>query len=601
MSEIYTNLQVSPRKKRCLPGSDDESVLTPKKLRRAPPTPPPTVTRKTVSETSPALPAHLSRLHSIQTRLQHAISHALATCAVSPTSDTGIVRNVLNHLSLSTYAGLTTQFDIDDLRRLCWLWEWDGEEVKPPVAKKKKDDDDVFNEEEDNPFLESEAAPAPKEWTRGAMGFVISTTTHHSRREGKRVPAYGIGIEVEMDIDKDMGGGMAAVARWTAASEKRRADFLQKLKRWVELHPGADPVPTIPLADLPELPAAPKTTTLTRLFAAVSPKASSSSSPSKLPIAPPSPSRSSTKSPTKSNILFPLLSPRKKTTDNRPFPVPSFPVTPSSRAEKKNSILFPVTPSSHHGSASSVKALLTPRTPTTSFSDSGSECSTPTRQRTSSTTTTPTQTPSTLRRQALYERVRQKSLTSSPTKTPSKSADGTTLTRDQMLKLSQDEMRRRCLLGRLDGVADSVWMLFSNPTGSMSTPSRKRKALRTSEVATAIVKSSPVPISASEANESITMLTTLCPFFLRKMNIGKEEWLEMPAPTSSSDSGGGDASSKSPTKSPAKSPTKAAPPSPGGKDSVQELLTRSPRRVKRETGGLREVRQIIRRELSLAD
>ncbi len=143
---------------------------------------------------------------------------------------------MLNHLSLSTYAGLTTQFDIDDLRRLCWLWEWDGEEVKPPVEKeKKKDDDDVFNEEEDNPFLEAEAAPAPKEWTRGAMGFVISTTTHHSRREGKRVPAYGIGIEVEMDIDKDMGGGMAAVARWTAASEKRRADFQQKLKRWVEV------------------------------------------------------------------------------------------------------------------------------------------------------------------------------------------------------------------------------------------------------------------------------------------------------------------------------------------------------------------------------
>lgn len=81
------------------------------------------------------------------------------------------------------------------------------------------------------------------------------------------------------------------------------------------------------------------------------------------------------------------------------------------------------------------------------------------------------------------------------------------------------------------------------------------------------------------------------------MNIGKEEWLEMPAPTSIADSGDGDVA----TKSPAKSPTKAAPPSPGGKDSVQELLTRSPRRVKRETGGLREVRQIIRRELSLAD
>jgi hypothetical protein len=39
-----------------------------------------------------------------------------------------------------------------------------------------------------------------------------------------------------------------------------------------------------------------------------------------------------------------------------------------------------------------------------------------------------------------------------------------------------------------------------------------------------------------------------------------------------------------------------------GKDeSTQELVTRSPRRVKREGGGLREVREIIRKELDLQD
>lgn len=65
------------------------------------------------------------------------------------------------------------------------------------------------------------------------MGFVLSSATHYSRVDRKRVSAYGnhgIGIEVEMDIDKDMGGGMAAVAHWTAAAGKRRSEFRSKLE-----------------------------------------------------------------------------------------------------------------------------------------------------------------------------------------------------------------------------------------------------------------------------------------------------------------------------------------------------------------------------------
>lgn len=134
-------------------------------------------------------------------------------------------------MSLTTYAGLTTQFDVDELSRLCWIWEWDGKTL--PVEKKKGPASDA----EENPFLVDES-PAPTtttEWTRGAMGLVLSSTTHYSKRDRKRVPAYGIGIEVEMDIDKDMGEGMAAVARWTAAAETRRSEFRAKLKRWVEV------------------------------------------------------------------------------------------------------------------------------------------------------------------------------------------------------------------------------------------------------------------------------------------------------------------------------------------------------------------------------
>ena len=190
------------------------------------------MTRKSAKQSPPQseLPAHLSRLHSIHTALQHALSHALATCAVSPTSDTGIVANVLNHFSLTTYAGLTTRFDVEDLRRLCWLWEWDGESLNEAKPKPKADVQD-----DDNPFLDTPAPSQTKDWTRGAMGFVISATSHYSKNAGKRVSAYGVGIEVEMDIDKDMGGGMAAVARWTAAGETRRQEVREKLERWVQV------------------------------------------------------------------------------------------------------------------------------------------------------------------------------------------------------------------------------------------------------------------------------------------------------------------------------------------------------------------------------
>jgi len=138
--------------------------------------------------------------------------------------------------------------------------------------------------------------------------------------------------------------------------------------------------------------------------------------------------------------------------------------------------------------------------------------------------------------------------------------------------------------------------LFSTPTsGSSATPTaRKRRALPTSEVATAIIKSSSVPISSAEANESLSILAKLCPFFVKELTIAGEAWLEMPSSNAAVQV------DASPSK---KRPV--APSSPGavkGKhDSADELVTRSPRRVKREAGGLREVREIIRREMELQD
>ena len=83
------------------------------------------------------------------------------------------------------------------------------------------------------------------------------------------------------------------------------------------------------------------------------------------------------------------------------------------------------------------------------------------------------------------------------------------------------------------------------------------------------------------------MLAKLCPFFIRPLNIGGEEWFEMPSSSAVE-----------------KDEEKQAPPSPSarkgkGRDmtSAEEVLTRSPKRVERGGGGLREVRERIRREL----
>ena len=92
-------------------------------------------------------------------------------------------------------------------------------------------------------------------------------------------------------------------------------------------------------------------------------------------------------------------------------------------------------------------------------------------------------------------------------------------------------------------------------------------------------------MSTAEAQESLTILTSLCPFFLKPLDVDGQEWLEMPASTYTSGE-------------------KLVPTSPGpsrGKEDSAEVLIRSPRRVKKEAGGLREVRERIRREIEMQD
>jgi hypothetical protein len=189
----------------------------------------------------------------------------------------------------------------------------------------------------------------------------------------------------------------------------------------------------VPLADLPQLATQSiQPSSLTRALASASPKGAAALA-NALPSSP-------SKSPSKSTapVPFPIAKPHFG--DASPSK-PSLLSTPSSRLRRVNPLA----------------GLLTPQTPARKRLQSDALPTTPVHQRGPDAQTAPS-TPSTSRRQALYDRVRLKSLTSTPVKAKSAEVAGGKLTRDQIQKMGQEEIRRRCLLGRLGGVAESTWM-----------------------------------------------------------------------------------------------------------------------------------------------
>ncbi|KAF8331500.1 uncharacterized protein EI90DRAFT_3058103 [Cantharellus anzutake] len=449
----------TPKKKR-LYIDEDDSVITPKKLRSAPLTPPPTT--KFQRNDIKSFPSHLSRLLSLHSSIEQAISIALATSSMglsnssrslSSKENSSAIPNVVNHISLQS-VGMGKRLSVEDLSRLVWLWEWDGitkpESFSHNAAISRSDDD--------NPFLVPSA-----EWIRGGLGLVLTPTTHLSRTHGKRVPAYGIGIEVESSTDRK--GGMASIARWTAGSEERRAALTDKLAKWTELHvcervreressrassPTPSAIPNIPFAGLPPLAniTSSNMSSLTRTLLLSPPKNTSSRTPasakqlslppSSIPFPTPSPSVKKPPAPARSDLL-------KKP----PIPAPALVPRPQTPTDKQSSEI--------------------PETPTTS------------------------------RRAALSERIRRKSLN-----TPSKgsvviktrdSFSGVETTRT----ITPEELKRRLVLGRLNSVADSVWMLFQAPSQSPSSnptpPTRRRRAIPFNEVLSVVIKSSRTPMS----------------------------------------------------------------------------------------------------------
>lgn len=205
------------------------------------------------SHLAETLPEDLAHLYHAHTALEHALTVALATAQISPDPDTGRVPAVLNHLSVQQ-KGLGVRLDIDDLKRLCWLWEWDGQTFPKALEAGLGGGDgpstlvtEVIRDDDiSNPFLMKSEPAGTKDWMRGGMGFVISPATHVQKSDtlggtgsGKRVPSYGIGIEVDWsqeDVVSGRVGGMGAVARWTSRGESRKKTIRNKLDHWNEVY-----------------------------------------------------------------------------------------------------------------------------------------------------------------------------------------------------------------------------------------------------------------------------------------------------------------------------------------------------------------------------
>ncbi|KAG8861588.1 hypothetical protein FRB91_003710 [Serendipita sp. 411] len=135
------------KKRKVLADEDDELRLTPKKARLSHATPAklqtpligtPIPSRLSTSKTtkpSEALPEEHRHLIAVHTALEQGMSVALATAQISPDPDTGRVPAVLNHLSLQE-RGLGVRLTVEDLKKLCWIWEWDGETVPEPLTNR---------------------------------------------------------------------------------------------------------------------------------------------------------------------------------------------------------------------------------------------------------------------------------------------------------------------------------------------------------------------------------------------------------------------------------------------------------------------------------
>ncbi|KIO30037.1 hypothetical protein M407DRAFT_159818 [Tulasnella calospora MUT 4182] len=433
-------LSVSGRKR--LRSEVDDTVLTPKKIRaQLPPTP----TSKRISTSANSflptrLPSSLQPLFAIYETIEASIVPALATGGVAA-PDTHPTDDRKMCIKNVLHHLSVPGLSIETLKRLVYILEWGVERNlgSSQLAPSPLDDDPFGGV----PMTPTKANKAGAQWIRGGdSGIVISATTRPDHATGRRTPAYGIGIQMVADKRKSKD----FVLQWLDEADERKGAMKDKLRAWAEVQ-GKNP----------QNPAR-------------TPKGRSASpTPVQLPQVP-------------FADLPPLTAPRTTLGLGTPSPV-------------KRGLLFQ-TPTKPKASAASSVPFPTPEQTPVFYAVPATPSSTKTAV-VGSTRSTP-------RRAALEERILQKSLQNNGT--PSKSRVAITVTRSdgktETKMISKQELKRRCILGRLDSIAQCVASLFAQQQSGSTTGLNRRRIKKMSEVVGVVAKSSKPRISEGSCGQS---------------------------------------------------------------------------------------------------
>ncbi|KAJ9107425.1 hypothetical protein QFC21_000876 [Naganishia friedmannii] len=558
-----------------------------------------------------ALPPHLANLLALHKSFDLALSLHVAThppvlppleASLLQAHEYGLKSLDVDLDALTNYVALKPmvekscgkRFGLSELKRLMWLWQWTGEDEGEGAATSKP-----MGGLDSSPFLDECVEFAPRRLTtsRSRAGnlmscYNVTPTRTIDTATSRRVHTYGFGIRITLtpreaasacntihsmnDSFGNAGKAVGAVARWSAGSEARCKEVERRLWAWVDknskieseirgstlAYPSSptasadveSKVPHVPCAALPQLQQA-----VGNLMPAFNLAASAAADPG-------SPSR---RLPLANNKSSPLSS--LKNAAPGLLPPPAF--------RSVNQRLHAVAGNVQSGLPTLKDDLQLPSRGGPLKGDINEDVFGPVLMIPKETKVTAAGSAE-ARQQALYDRIKARANKDVNISSSRPVIRGGRLGMDNMsASQTQDELKRRSTLSRLEGVAEAVWMFFSlspSNTASMSSPGSspraKRRAFPVSEVVDVVVKSSKTPISGPEAYDSLILLTKLCPSFLVLRTIAKQEWLEMPATAHT-------------ISSPGSRLNLAGPSSPG-------------KVVMRGGGGsLREVRERIRREL----
>lgn len=323
------------------------------------------------------------------------------------------------------------RFGITELRRLVWVWQWQGDEDaieslgNLDASQLSKDAGNNIKRVQASQYLITLARTLDPVTTRRTITHGIGLCLRLTHAE---VSSITNSLHTQMGANAGATVGMGALGRWSAAVEDRGKDFETKIWKWWELCTNRSAgkageqdevtgetedmmVPNVPMADLPKLPQArmnlPGATSSAASTSAQSRHASSK--PALLPAF------NIDSAPSSSSPKLPGPSPRSS------LPTPA--------------------PSSEIDVFGSVKSI-----PPPTSSASSSATSTPSKRSVIAD-----------RRQALYDRI--KARTTREGASSSSSTSNSMLNLEGMSKAdAASELKRRSTLSRLEGVAEGVWM-----------------------------------------------------------------------------------------------------------------------------------------------